>query len=61
MQTADSLVALQNVPYGHSGSFAVNLWFKVTSVEGSHYAYLFSHSASTPEVTDFDPNQVGRP
>ena len=59
LQTQGSAVALDTVPYGAQGPFAVNIWFKVTSVVGSDFEYIYSHASNGQDAVGFGPNQVG--
>eukprot|EP00884_Botryococcus_braunii_P015271 jgi/Botrbrau1/2427/Bobra.0395s0049.1 len=54
----DSAVVLEPVAYGQSGPFAINLWFKVNSVLGDAFQYLYSHTISNAMGSGWDANQV---
>jgi hypothetical protein len=58
VQANDSTVLLEPVVYGQSGPFAINLWFKVNSVYGDAFQYLYSHTTSNSEGSGWGPNQV---
>ena len=58
MQSQGSLVVLDSVAYGEQGPWAVNTWFKVSSVTGSSYEYLYSHASTSQDPSEFGPNQV---
>jgi hypothetical protein len=60
-RSAMNAIQLDNVAYGASGPFSVNLWMRrlpnASNMEGSTFQYLFSHStwSSTP---GYSANQV---
>jgi hypothetical protein len=60
-RTSMNAIQLDNVAYGASGPFSVNLWMRripgASNNEGEKFQYLFSHSgwSSTP---GYSPNQV---
>jgi hypothetical protein len=59
-QAAKTALALENVPYGRSGAFAINLWmrrFNDSDLSGEAFQYLFSHSSvGVPHA--LSPNEV---
>ena len=58
LQANDSMVVLDSVPYGTAGPFAINVWVKVTSLNGEQFEYVFSHNATTPNPSSWGPSQV---
>ncbi len=56
-QNSSSYVALDDVPYGGGGPWALTLWAKPGSLYGPGFEYLFSHNKSAPSP-DVLPNQV---
>lgn len=58
LQVNDSMVVLDPVPYGTAGPFAINVWVKVTSLNGEQFEYVFSHNATTPNPSSWGPSQV---
>lgn len=59
-QEDGSLVVLDSVQYAQQGTWAVNLWFKATDVQGNGNESLFYHAAAGIDTSSFDPNQVRR-
>lgn len=57
-------IAIDPVPYGSNGSFAINIWARPQNMSGSNFAYLFSHRNTEKfgenSIGDhgFGPNQV---
>lgn len=62
-QDAGSYVVLDDVAYGRTGPWAVNLWMRTANSSGTALQYLYSHnsSASNGDVNSlaWGPNQVG--
>jgi hypothetical protein len=55
------VVTLDNVEYGASGGFAVNLWVRVSEASdltGSTFSYLFSHADVDTTDPMTSPNQA---
>jgi hypothetical protein len=56
-------ILLENVPYGRSGSFAVNFWMRRVDIsnealDGRSYGYLFAHSALNGGAGEQESNRV---
>ena len=61
MQAENSVVELDDVPYGQNGSWAINIWMRVQSLDGSLFEYVYSHNSTAPDPSGWAPNQVTRP
>ena len=57
-QDLDSMVELDDVPYGANGSWGINLWMRVQSVDGNLFEYVYSHNSSALDPSGWGPNQV---
>lgn len=57
-QPNQNYVQLRNVKYGRSGAFAINMWIKPTSLQGTYFSYVYSHNTSAPAGDLDPPNQV---
>lgn len=57
-QAEDSTVVLDNVEYGITGAFAINIWIKVDSLNGNVFEYIYSHNSTHADATSWGPNQV---
>lgn len=58
LQQNDSTIVLDSVPYGASGAWAVNLWFKPGPLYGDNFQYLFSHAQDKFYKTGWESNQA---
>ena len=58
LQQNDSTIVLDSVPYGASGAWAVNLWFKPGPLYGDNFQYLFSHAQDKFYATGWESNQA---
>eukprot|EP01025_Chloroclados_australasicus_P055058 TRINITY_DN6593_c1_g1_i3.p1 TRINITY_DN6593_c1_g1~~TRINITY_DN6593_c1_g1_i3.p1 ORF type:complete len:1003 (+),score=63.74 TRINITY_DN6593_c1_g1_i3:441-3449(+) len=48
----EDYIVLDTVPYAENGSFAINLWFKATSMNGFSLQYIFSHTLDSSVFND---------
>ena len=60
-QANDSMVELDDVKYGVTGAWALNVWIRVQSLNRNLFEYVYSHNSTAADPTGWGPDQVGAP